>query len=74
MSKLQEKEGGAIDGPLLKEDPKYEQYYKMMLFGLLKDVAKHATTRDQLDPMYVFCDVLANFDSLFATHVVTAYY
>ena len=64
-SQLTEKEGGTGVGPPLKEDPKYEKYYKMMLLGLHKEVAKHAMARDQLDPRYVFCDVLANFDSPF---------
>ena len=64
-SQLTGMEGGASDCPPLKEDPKYEKYYKMILLGLHKEVAKHAMTRDQLDPRYVFCDVLANFDSPF---------
>jgi len=46
---------GDKDGePKLKEDPKYEKYFKMMKMGLPKEVAQHAMTRDQMDPRYVY--------------------
>jgi len=43
-------ESSADDGPPLKEDPKYIKYFKMMKMGLPKEAAKHAMTRDGLDP------------------------
>jgi hypothetical protein len=36
--------------PALKDDPKYEKYFKMMKVGMPKDVVKHAMQRDGLDP------------------------
>jgi len=46
---------GDEDGePKLKDDPKYEKYFKMMKMGLPKEVAQHAMTRDQMDPRYVY--------------------
>ena len=36
--------------PALKDDPKYERYFKMLKVGMPMDVVKHAMTRDGLDP------------------------
>jgi len=36
--------------PALKDDPKYERYFKMLKVGMPMDVVKHAMTRDNLDP------------------------
>ena len=36
--------------PALKDDPKYERYFKMLKIGMPMDVVKHAMTRDGLDP------------------------
>ncbi|KAL7552298.1 hypothetical protein ACHAWF_015542 [Thalassiosira exigua] len=42
--------------PKLKDDPKYAKYYKMMSMGLPKEVARHAMTRDRLDPSILDLD------------------
>ncbi|CAJ1950570.1 unnamed protein product [Cylindrotheca closterium] len=50
------KEGGAEAAdapsgrPALKNDPKYEKYFKMMKVGMPKEMVKHAMQRDGLDP------------------------
>lgn len=36
--------------PPLKDDPKYEKYFKMMKVGMPVDVVKHSMIRDGLDP------------------------
>jgi hypothetical protein len=36
--------------PALKDDPKFERYFRMLKMGLPLDVAKHAMIRDGLDP------------------------
>ena len=36
--------------PPLKDDPKFERYFRMLKMGLPIDVAKHAMVRDGLDP------------------------
>jgi hypothetical protein len=36
--------------PALKDDPKFERYFRMLKMGLPLDVAKHAMVRDGLDP------------------------
>ena len=36
--------------PALKDDPKYEKYFKMLKMGLPLDAVKHAMSRDGLDP------------------------
>ena len=36
--------------PALKDDPKFERYFRMLNMGLPIDVAKHAMVRDGLDP------------------------
>ena len=58
-SQLEPKEGEVVDGPSLKDDPKYQKYYKMMTMGLPKYAVKHAMTRDRMDPRYVFCVILS---------------
>ena len=42
--------------PKLKDDPKYDKYFKMMKMGLPKEVAQHAMTRDQMDPSILDLD------------------
>eukprot|EP00977_Amphora_coffeiformis_P000258 scaffold77_cov162-Amphora_coffeaeformis.AAC.7 len=41
---------GASGLPALKNDPKYEKYFKMLKMGMPKEVVKHAMTRDGQDP------------------------
>ncbi|KAL3808775.1 hypothetical protein ACHAXA_005500 [Cyclostephanos tholiformis] len=43
-------------GPKLKDDPKYEKYYRMMRMGLPKEAVRHAMTRDNLDPSILDLD------------------
>jgi len=43
-------EANSSGRPALKDDPKYEKYFKMMKVGMPKDVVKHAMQRDGLDP------------------------
>jgi len=42
--------GGLCRVPALKDDPKYEKYFKMLKIGMPMDVVKHSMTRDGLDP------------------------
>lgn len=42
--------GGHGGLPALKDDPKYEKYFKMLKLGMPKDVVKHAMFRDGEDP------------------------
>ena len=50
-------EEGAREGadvvPKPKDDPKYEKYRRMMRMGLMKETARHAMIRDNLDPRCV---------------------
>ncbi|KAL9179362.1 hypothetical protein ACHAXT_008652 [Thalassiosira profunda] len=60
-SQLQEKdedeeEEAADDGPPLKEDPKYNKYYKMLKMGLPMGAVKNALQRDGLDPSIMDLD------------------
>jgi hypothetical protein len=36
--------------PALKDDPKYDRYFKMLKVGMPMDVVKHAMSRDGMDP------------------------
>ena len=36
--------------PALKDDPKYERYFRMLKVGMPLDVVKHAMTKDGFDP------------------------
>lgn len=47
---------GESDEVALKNDPKYEQYFKMLRFGHPKEVVKHKMQRDGLDPWVMDCD------------------
>ena len=41
----------AFDGrPALKDDPKYDRYFRMLKVGMPMEVVKHAMTRDGMDP------------------------
>ena len=42
--------GNANGLPALKDDPKYEKYFKMLKLGMPKEVVKHAMVRDGEDP------------------------
>mmetsp|Transcript_7630 Transcript_7630/g.18798 ORF Transcript_7630/g.18798 Transcript_7630/m.18798 type:complete len:1319 (+) Transcript_7630:555-4511(+) len=42
--------------PALKDDPKFERYFRMLKMGLPLDVAKHAMVRDGLDPSVLDMD------------------
>ncbi|KAL7459582.1 hypothetical protein ACHAWC_011671 [Mediolabrus comicus] len=44
------------DGPPLKEDPKYEKYFKMLKMGLPMGAVQNAMTRDGLDPAIMELD------------------
>jgi len=50
-------------GPVLKEDPKYKKYFKMMKMGLPKEAAKHAMVRDQHDPSILDLDPESSLES-----------
>jgi len=41
---------GASGLPALKNDPKFEKYFKMLKMGMPKEAVKHAMTRDGQDP------------------------
>jgi hypothetical protein len=36
--------------PALKDDPKFDRYFRVLKAGMLVEVVKHAMTRDGLDP------------------------
>jgi Subunit CCDC53 of WASH complex len=42
--------------PALKDDPKFEGYFRMLKMGLPLEVAKHAMVRDGLDPSVLDLD------------------
>ncbi|KAG7367515.1 formin homology 2 domain containing protein [Nitzschia inconspicua] len=42
--------------PALKDDPKFERYFRMLKMGLPLEVAKHAMERDGLDPTVLDLD------------------
>ncbi|KAL3921678.1 MAG: hypothetical protein SGILL_002621 [Bacillariaceae sp.] len=42
--------------PALKDDPKFERYFRMLKMGLPLEVAKHAMVRDGLDPSVLDLD------------------
>ena len=42
--------------PALKDDPKFEKYFRMLKMGLPLEVAKHAMVRDGLDPSVLDMD------------------
>ncbi|KAL3919028.1 MAG: hypothetical protein SGILL_003960, partial [Bacillariaceae sp.] len=42
--------------PALKDDPKFERYFRMLKMGLPSEVAKHAMIRDGLDPSVLDLD------------------
>ena len=42
--------------PALKDDPKFERYFRMLKMGLPLDVVKHAMVRDGLDPSVLDMD------------------
>ena len=52
----EKKEGDGDGEPKLQDDPKYDKYFKMMKMGLPKEVAKHAMSRDQMDPSILDLD------------------
>lgn len=47
---------GDSAGVAVKDDPKYQQYFKMLRFGHPKEVVKHKMQRDGLDPWVMDCD------------------
>jgi len=56
--KLQTQKGssGGDDGPILKEDPEYVKYFKMLKMGLPIGAVKNALTRDGKDPSIMDLD------------------
>jgi Formin Homology 2 Domain/Subunit CCDC53 of WASH complex len=42
--------------PALKDDPKFERYFRMLKMGLPLEVAKHAMVRDGMDPSVLDLD------------------
>ena len=47
---------GNASGPALKDDPRFERYFRMLKMGLPLEVAKHAMVRDELDPSILDMD------------------
>merc|ERR1712127_1001181 len=43
-------------GPLLKDDPEFEKYFKMLKMGLPMGAVQHAMTRDGKDPTIMDLD------------------
>ena len=55
-SQLQKDSGGGDDGPILKEDPEYEKFFKMLKMGLPIGAVKNALVRDGKDPSVMDLD------------------
>ena len=51
------------DAMTIRNDPKYEKFFKMLKMGLPIEVVKHAMTRDGLDPTIMDLDHDKSLDS-----------